>query len=244
MTLILDEIKEYFKETNAEGNARLMLQNLKQGNKSVDAYTATFNDWVTKAGWNESTEMDVYRRGLNSDIRRDLIRMDKKATTLKDLQEKALEFGQDAELEQFYNKGVTFRSNPASEPLGSRHNPIEINAYQRLSPEEYQKRRDSNSCLACGQQGHYARNCPNTPNPGPSRGGFRGRGTWRGRGRGFNRNFTSRNYQEYQDKEETTQTFIARFQDLMKNATPSEAAEATMFMKEAFLEEDFQSGVN
>lgn len=51
----------------------------------------------------------------------------------------------------------------------------------RLTPAEYQRRKDDNLCLYCGEKGHSAAECPKTPNPlKPSPGS--------GKGQSFRRN--------------------------------------------------------
>jgi transposase InsO family protein len=49
----------------------------------------------------------------------------------------------------------------------------------RLSDEEYQKRRQNNQCLYCGEEGHFQKNCPQNPDKSN---GFKGQG---GRKNGF-----------------------------------------------------------
>ena len=81
------EIKARFGEADPSFAARTRLSKLKQGGKSVQSYSSSFNELATLTGYNDQALVNEYFKGLNTDILQGIFRRDEISTKL----EKAIE---------------------------------------------------------------------------------------------------------------------------------------------------------
>jgi hypothetical protein len=158
-----DLVKEEFKEINKGQSARLRLERLKQGKFSVDAYTHTFNDLARDSQLDDVAQTQAYMNGLNDAIHDKIISMEKVPTKLKELQEKAIEFGlrqQQLRSRSYGSSSFNWRDRN-EKPMGTKENPIHVERkdFTQLTDTEKDQLRQERKCFYCKKPGHIARNC-------------------------------------------------------------------------------------
>ena len=62
------ELEERFGESDPSFNARMKLEKLKQGQKSVHTYNSMFNEFAGLTGYNKVALINMYFGGLNDDV--------------------------------------------------------------------------------------------------------------------------------------------------------------------------------
>jgi hypothetical protein len=213
----MTEFASIFRQKNEGETARSKLDRLIQGKSSIDAYNAYFNDLAVDSNHNNTTLVHLYVKGLDKDIERQILLMDKVPDKLLEVQDKAAEFYHRGQTRQHDRNTIT----PAdmykedSKIRGSRENPIVIERrFTRLSDEQRSEYRRSGKCFRCGKQGHLAKNCPEREN--------RYTRNWRQpynqyRSRGNNGPMKSR---------------TAKLQDILEGATAEELNEMAMALKD------------
>lgn len=77
------EIRARFGEADPSFAARTKLSKLKQGGKSVQSHSSTFNELATLTGYNDQALVNEYFKGLNTDILQGIFQWDEIPTKLE-----------------------------------------------------------------------------------------------------------------------------------------------------------------
>jgi hypothetical protein len=177
----VEQFEKAFKPLNQALTSRNRLENLVQGQFSVDAYNAIFNSLAKKTEYDEHALVYKYRKGLNRRLNEKLSYMEKVPTKLVDVQDKAAEF--EAREDNNPHKDSTWSPKDfikkAEQPAGSRGNPIivERQLFKKLTDEQKEEYRKNNKCFYCGIPGHVARVCRKKSANRQGRFPYRGQGS-------------------------------------------------------------------
>lgn len=175
------ELKRTFGDPDEVGTAERQLYSLRQ-KTSVAAYVADFTRYSVIVKWNEEAKASQFYRGLKDNIKDELSKVDK-PTTLKGLQTTAIRIDTrlfERQVERGEHRNSTTSTGQAR--FGSRTGPLirgvpttqqtfhqafaSQNNFTRrgkLTPSEYQRRKDNQLCLYCGEKGHQVAQCPVAP---------------------------------------------------------------------------------
>ena len=183
------ELQSTFGDPDEIGTAERQLYALRQKG-SVASYMAEFMRFAVVIKWNDQAKAAQFYRGLKDGIKDELSRVGR-PDTLKELEASAIRidtrlFERQVEKgERFpsanntsgttpsrfiprdtssFTKTQTTFSHPNSERLQA-FQPIndKVTRQGRLTPTEYQRRRDLDLCLYCGDKGHQVIKCPLAP---------------------------------------------------------------------------------
>jgi hypothetical protein len=138
---------------NEQQQAAKELREIQQ-RTSVTAYHVAFVRWAVVSEYNEAALVDIFYRGLKSQIK-DMILMTRKPDTVEGMLNLALDCEQ-RYLERHREKDVTERR-----PFEKKK--VQIVKAMRLTPEERTKRMKEGRCFICNRTGHMARACPDRP---------------------------------------------------------------------------------
>ena len=135
------------------------------------------------SGWNEAALITAFQNGLNHDIGREMA-LRGEFTTLDEVIKLAIKVSdqlllwraESAASPTYRSEQQTFHSPRREVPsssevrreLPSSPEPMQMDGIH-LSPEEKARRIKSQSCLYCGQAGHFIADCPVRPAKGPAR---------------------------------------------------------------------------
>lgn len=161
-----EEMRKVFdRSVHGREAAREMLR-VRQGKRSVSDFAIEFRTLASSTGWNQEAQYDAFFNGLSETIKDELAtrELPRSFDALVDL---AIRIDRRLkqrykEREQSWRAGRVFQSptQGQSDPADAAvPEPMQVDR-ARLSPAERQRRRDSNSCLYCGQPGHYLARCP------------------------------------------------------------------------------------
>ena len=182
------ELQSTFGDPDEIGTAERQLYALRQRG-SVASYMAEFMRFAVVIKWNDQAKAAQFYRGLKDGIKDELSRVGR-PNTLKELEASAIRI--DTRLfERQVEKGERFPSTNITSAAPSRFiprntssftktqttfprpNSERLQAFQpindkitrqgRLTPTEYQRRRDLDLCLYCGDKGHQVIKCPLAP---------------------------------------------------------------------------------
>ena len=155
--------------------AGLQLSRLQQGRLSVREFVSRFQSLAVESGWNEAALITAFQNGLNRDLGREIALRGELATldetislTIKINDQLSL---LRAESTAFSRRHVEQLSPPSSVPdmpSNSGSESMQIDSVH-LSPEGRARRIKTQSCLYCGQTGHFIANCPIRPVKGRAR---------------------------------------------------------------------------
>jgi hypothetical protein len=180
--LFCQELRKTFGDPDEQSTAERQLYALKQRG-SVSAYMADFMRYAVLIHWNDQAKAAQFYRGLKDSVKDELARIGK-PHSLKDLQEAAIRI--DSRLfERYVEKGEHAPTTDSSQtrfiPRTSTYtktqtvikpaenlraiNPDHMTRKGKLTPAEYQRRKDNNLCLYCGKKGHSVQNCPLSTKP-------------------------------------------------------------------------------
>ena len=187
------ELKNTFGDPDEIATAERQLYALRQKG-SVTSYMAEFMRFAVLVKWNDEAKAAQFYRGLKDGIKDELSRVGK-PSTLKELEdvairidtrlfERQVERGERTSFTNYTSSTPTrFPPRPAStftktqttytkpsENLRAAFQPTSDKTTRqgKLTPAEYQRRKDNNLCLYCGDKGHQVIKCPIAP-PAKSR---------------------------------------------------------------------------
>ena len=167
-----EELRRNFDHPVRGKDAAKRLLSLHQGSRSVAEMAIEFRTLAAESGWNEEALHGVFQNALSAAIKDELVSRDE-PNTLEDLISLAIRIdNRRRERRREKTGNDTFSVSPGVLPTAQIQSTSlpEIEPMQlgraRLSQEEKQRRRNSNSCLYCGQAGHYVSTCPLCPAKG------------------------------------------------------------------------------
>lgn len=159
-------VKVFDRSVHGREAARELLQ-MRQGRRSAADYAIDFRTLAISTGWNQQALYDVFFNGLSDAIQDEVATRDP-PSTFDELVELATRI--DKRLRQ-RRAGRELPRSGRTPTLETPHpprpslpghrvlEPMQVDR-TRLSPGERQRRRDANACLYCGEDGHYAGQCP------------------------------------------------------------------------------------
>jgi hypothetical protein len=165
----IDKITATFGAVDEEKQAERAIQTLRQRG-SCATYTAEFQRYSSKTGWNDDALRAQYYRGLKDSVKDELVK-DEKPDTMADMIEMATKidnrlYERALEKKGFYDTG--HRQNQRT-PRQQNHwpQPMELDATEKreMSPQVRQKHMQDRTCFNCGKPGHLARNCKGKGRP-------------------------------------------------------------------------------
>lgn len=197
-TLFCDELRRTFGDPDEERTAERQLYALRQRG-SVTNYIADFMRYSVQVRWNDEAKASQFYRGLKDTIKDEFARIGR-PHSLQHLQDAAIRIDNrlyERQVERGERMPSTNHSSLSNGPPNrfvprttstyvktqTTTRPAESfrfvnqtnnNTYTRkgkLTPAEYQRRKDNNLCLYCGEQGHQVLKCPQAPSKKTS--GFR-----------------------------------------------------------------------
>ena len=168
------ELKRVYDHPIRGQQAGLRLSRIRQGRLSVREFVSQFQSSAVEFGWNEAALITAFQNGLNRDIGRE-IALRGEFTTLYEIINLAIKVSdqlllwraESAASPTYRSEQQTFHSPRREVPsssevrreLPSSPEPMQIDGIH-LSPEEKARRIKSQSCLYCGQAGHFIASCP------------------------------------------------------------------------------------
>uniref|UniRef100_A0AAQ5Z1J7 CCHC-type domain-containing protein n=2 Tax=Amphiprion ocellaris TaxID=80972 RepID=A0AAQ5Z1J7_AMPOC len=165
----IQEIKKVFDHPVRGRDAGYRLLSLRQASRSTAEYAVEFRTLAVASGWNDVALQGAFQFGL-SDAVKDELAMRDESSSLDELIALAIRLDnciwERHRAEPGSHSPPSHRvpspnppphvlpaaSTPEDEPMQPRQ--------ARLSEQEKQRRRQTNSCLYCGEMGHYAAACP------------------------------------------------------------------------------------
>ena len=181
----MTEFADLFDDPHSQKHAQSSLKRLRQGRFSVLAYSARFRRLAKETGFNDEALIDIYRTGLNDDVKDVLATSLVEPEKLEDFIHFCTKIDHrlaDRRAERSRRPGVpTNRPSPPSPalapPLTHGPTPMDLDAMnasngsssssgtpgsnpRKLTKEERDRRLRENLCLYCGAAGHRAFNCP------------------------------------------------------------------------------------
>jgi transposase InsO family protein len=181
------ELSSLFGDPHAKRHACDALKRLRQSKFSVLSYSTKFRGLAFQTGYNEDAKMDLFRSGLNEEVKDVLATSLQDPETLEELISLCIKIDQrlhDRRLEKRFarpfshsdrfrhpsrtsgspgNSFVQAETSPVPMDLDSMQskkvNWSDQNGSKKLSSEERTRRIQNNLCLYCGDPGHQLANC-------------------------------------------------------------------------------------
>lgn len=176
------KVKDHFKEYDKGRTARNVIDRLRQGKNSIDAYNAVFNELSKDTGYGDADHMERYKKGLNWAIHQKILELEEQPKTLATLQEKAAKYedilNRQRDESSRSTKPIypdTYKGSVARYTPHSYHTttswssdnvdygePMDIDALRRqpMSPRERAELMKKGACFRCRKTGHRAHDCP------------------------------------------------------------------------------------
>lgn len=164
-TVFKARFTQAFDDPHRKASAFEDIGKLRQANRDLVSFTAEFQRLASELEWSEETLVQYYRRGLQDEIRKELIHFG----TPKTLDEMiSLASQMDARIKEYNMSSVRDHSRRRDNPAGQRpttpelSSPMEIGGERRppLSEQEKIRRRQYHLCLYCGDADHQVHQCP------------------------------------------------------------------------------------
>lgn len=146
-------VKVFDQSVQGREAARRILQT-RQGRRSAADYAIEFRTLAISTGWNQQALYDVFLHGLSDFIQYEIATRDPPAS-FDELVELATRIDKRLQLRAAGRELIQKQGRIRSGTLA----PTQVDR-TRLSHGERQRRRDANACMYCGEQGHYAGQCP------------------------------------------------------------------------------------
>ena len=154
-----EKMRQVFGAIDEEKEAARQIQNIRQKG-SAAKYTAEFQQYSVKTGWDDEALKYHYYRGLKDHVKDDLVR-EEETDDLKELIELAIKidnrhFERTLEKKGYYEKKYSpGKKTYQRDSYGT--TPMELDA--TLDPQEKDRRKHERLCYECGKPGHMARDC-------------------------------------------------------------------------------------
>ena len=166
-----EEMRRNFDHPVRGKDAAKRLLSLHQGSRSVAEMAIEFRTLAAESGWNNEALHGAFQNALSETIKDELVSRDE-PNTLEELISLAIRIDNRRRERRREKTGKeTFSVMPVSLPTAQPQStlpepePMQLGR-ARLSEEEKQRRRNTNSCLYCGQAGHFRNACPLLPAKG------------------------------------------------------------------------------
>ena len=169
----VDELKNLFDDPHAQRHACNSLKRLRQGKFSVTSYSSKFRHLALETGYNDLAMMDIFRSGLNEDVKDVLATSLVDPGNLEELIKLCVKIDQrlyDRRLEKSSIKTpYKYSENPKRNGHEGAHSgptPMELDYLEtqkqkhgKLTKEERERRIKNQLCLYCGEPGHKVNSC-------------------------------------------------------------------------------------
>lgn len=179
-------LKQQFGDVNAQETARQKMESMKQGQKNMTEFWNEFRLLATEARYDDATLWRTLLAACNSRIQNAWAQGDTNFTTTNAFAIWAIEKENKLNLIQHVqgkhqwtrqqelprNSNGTYKpkiqQKTENTPSYDEPTPMDLDTagrkpnrsrFPRLSPAEFQKRRDEKRCWKCGLKGHFATNC-------------------------------------------------------------------------------------
>lgn len=155
-----EEMRRIFDRSFSGREAAREIMGLRQGSRSVFDYGIEFRTLAASCGWNEEALFDAFLMGLSDPIKDELAsrELPPDLSSLMDLTGRIdRRLGQRALEKTRSNHRLSV--TPPSPITAPSPEPMQIDR-ARITPEERQRRRVTNSCFYCGKVGHFSLACP------------------------------------------------------------------------------------
>lgn len=159
-------LAQAFDDPHRKASAFEDINKLRQASRDLITYTSEFQRLASELDWSQETLIQYYRRGLQDEIRRELIHFDTPNTLLEMI---SLASRMEARIKEYHMSSTrdnqrrrdnlpTFKPNT---PLDENSSPMEVGGQRkpRLTDQEKQRRRQYNLCMYCGDADHQVLHC-------------------------------------------------------------------------------------
>lgn len=164
------DFEDNFKDPNIQRQAQMALKKLKQGKGSVVSYATKFRRLTQDTGYNDQAHIDLFRNGLNDEIKDVLASSLNEPDELEPyihycikidnrLYERRTE--RQGNRHAFSRQDTPKRSNNNTGPVPMEVDTTTVNTRKgKLTPEERERRKNNKLCMYCGKPNHFAIACP------------------------------------------------------------------------------------